>query len=102
MSLCLINRCMIIKIRLGGEPVMDLAEIANSIVAFSKDNPVVAVAAAVLLVFLIYLRPKLFLSLMFLAVFLVGIYYLIMSMAGSGVSQKGRLIEKGVRQIEER
>lgn len=81
---------------------MDISEIINSIISFAKDNPIVAVAAALLLVFLIYLRPKLFLSLLFLALFLGGIFYLIMSMASSGVSQKGKLIDKGQRQIQER
>lgn len=80
---------------------MDISEIINSIISFAKDNPIVAVAAALLLVFLIYLRPKLFLSLLFLALFLGGIFYLIMSMASSGVSHKGKLIEKGQRQIQE-
>lgn len=81
---------------------MDISEIMNSIAVFAKDNPIVAVAAALLLVFLIYLRPKLFLSLLFLALFLGGIFYLIMSMASSGVSQKGKLIDKGQGQIQER
>lgn len=81
---------------------MDISEIINSIISFAKDNPIVAVAAALLLIFLIYLRPKLFLSLLFLALFLGGIFYLIMSMASSGVSQKGKLIDKGQRQIQER
>lgn len=81
---------------------MDISEIINSIISFAKDNPIVAVAAALLLVFLIYLRPKLFLSLLFLALFLGGIFYLIMSMASSVVSQKGKLIDKGQRQIQER
>jgi hypothetical protein len=62
------------------------------IVSFIQNNTVLAIGIAVILLFLIYRKPKLFLGILFLGLFLVVLYYLITNMAGSGSKQKKKLL----------
>jgi len=71
----------------------------NSIVSFAYNNPVVAFVFALGLLFFAVRKPKLFFSLFFLGLLLAGLFYLIMSTAGSGSQHKKRLIHED-RQVD--
>jgi Ca2+/Na+ antiporter len=72
----------------------------DSIVSFAQNNTVTAIAIAVILLFLIYRKPKLFFGILFLGLFLAVLFYLITSMAGSGSKQKKRLIFEEEKQSD--
>ncbi len=72
----------------------------DSIVSFAQNNTVTAIAIAVILLFLIYRKPKLFFGILFLGLFLAVLFYLITSMAGSGSKQKKRLILEEEKQSD--
>jgi Ca2+/Na+ antiporter len=73
---------------------MDMSHIVNEITVFMKANPLLTLAAAGVLLFLMYLRPKFFFSVLLLAAILSGVLYVILTMSSTGVSQKKKLIEK--------
>jgi hypothetical protein len=71
---------------------MDFSEFMDSIVSFAQNHIVIAIILALGLLFFLYRNPKLFFGLLFLGLFLAGLYYMIMTMAGSGLEQKKRII----------
>jgi Ca2+/Na+ antiporter len=72
----------------------------DSIISFIQNNTVIAIAIAVILLFLIYRKPKLFFGILFLGLFLALLYYLIMSLAGSGSKQERKLMHEGEREVD--
>ncbi len=72
----------------------------DTIVSFIQNNTVVAIGIAVILFFLISRKPKLFLGILFLGLFLAVVFYFITSMAGSGSKQKKRLLFQEERQSD--
>jgi len=64
----------------------------DSIISYVQNNTVIAIVIAVILLILIYRKPKLFLGILFLGLFLAVLFYFITSMAGSGSKQKKRLL----------
>jgi uncharacterized membrane protein YccC len=73
---------------------VDFSEFVDRIVSFAQNNTVIAIILALVLLFFMYRKPKLFLGLLLLTVFLAGLYYMIMSVAGSGSGQKKRLMDQ--------
>jgi len=74
---------------------MDFFGSINSIIAFFQNNLFIAIVAAILLVFLLYRKPKLFLTIFFIALFLSGVFYLISTLSSTGVSHKEKILQKG-------
>ena len=74
---------------------MDFFGSINSIIAFFQNNLFIAIAAAILLVFLLYRKPKLFLTIFLIALFLSGVFYLISTLSSTGVSHKEKILQKG-------
>ncbi len=66
----------------------------DSIVSFAQNHMVIAILVALALLFFLYRRPKLFFSLLFLGLFLAGLFYLVTNMARSGSEQKRKLIHE--------
>ncbi len=79
---------------------MDFSGFMNSIVSSVHTNTVIALILALGLLFFMYRKPKLFFTLLFLGLFLVGLYYLITNMASSGSEQKKRLISEEEEQLD--
>ena len=73
---------------------MDFSGFMESVVFFAKNNTVIAIVLALGLLFFVYRKPKLFFVLLFLGLFLAGLYYMIMSLAGSTSEQKKRLLQE--------
>jgi hypothetical protein len=61
-----------------------------------KDNPLIAGAAGVVLLILIYLRPKQFLMVFLLAALLGGIFYMIGYVSDIGTAQKQKVMQKSI------
>ncbi len=74
---------------------MDFFGIINSIITFFQNNLFIAIVSAVLLVFLLYRKPKLFFTIFFIVLLLAGVFYLISNLSSTGVSQKEKLLQKG-------
>jgi hypothetical protein len=79
---------------------MDFSEFIDTIVSFSQNHTVIAIVLALGLLFFIYRKPKLFFGLLFLGLFLAGLYYMITTMAGSGLEQKKRIIPAEEKQSD--
>ncbi len=75
---------------------MSFSEIANSVLSLSKDNPIIAVVVGLILLFLLFRKPKLFFGLIFLAAILALVLYFIEDVSSKGKSGKGEMIEKGI------
>ena len=75
---------------------MNLSEIGNSILSFSKDNPIITVVGGLILLFLLFRKPKLFLGLFFLAAILILVWYFIEDVSSKGKSGREEMIEKGI------
>jgi hypothetical protein len=72
----------------------------DSIISFAQNNTVIAIILALGLLYFMYRKPKLFLIVLFLGLFLAGLYYMVTSMGGSGSAQKKRLIQQEEKQSE--
>jgi hypothetical protein len=73
---------------------VDFSGFMGGIVSFAQNHTVIAIVLALGLLFFIYRKPKLFFALLFLGLFLGGIFYMISSIAGSGSQQKERLLQQ--------
>ncbi len=79
---------------------MGFSRSMDGIVSFAQNNPIIVIVLVLGLLFFMYRKPKLFFSLLFLSLFLAGLFYLIMSMAGSGSEQKKRLTHEEDKQFD--
>lgn len=76
-------------------------EIIDVAVNFFREHLVVAAVFGLLTLFLAVRYTKLVLGIVLLLLLLVAAYYGIMSMAGSGIGVKDKLLLKQKKQIEE-
>jgi apolipoprotein N-acyltransferase len=72
----------------------------ESIISFAQNNAVIAIILALGLLYFLYRKPKLFFILLFLGLFLAGLYYMVTSLGGSGSAQKKRLIQQEEKQSD--
>ena len=79
---------------------MDLSGFMDSIISFAQNNTIIALIVALGLLYFVYRKPKLFFILLFLGLFLYGLYYMVMSMGGSGAAQKKRIIQQEEKQSD--
>lgn len=77
---------------------MDFSEIIDRIISFAQNNTVIAIVVALGLLYFLYRKPKLFLVLLLLGLFLYGLYTMVMSMGGSGAAQKKKMIQQEEKQ----
>ena len=77
---------------------MDFSGFMDRIVSFCQDHTVIVIVIALGLLLFMYRKPKMFFVLLFLGLFLAGLFYMIASLAGSGWQQKERLIHRGERE----
>ena len=70
---------------------MNFSTYTDIIVSFAQNNPVIVIVIVLGLLYLIYRKPKLFFSLLGLGLVLAGLFYLVMTMAGSGSEKKKTL-----------
>ena len=70
---------------------MDFSKFMDGFVSFAQNNPIIVIVLAVGVLFFIYRKPNLFFGLLGLGLLLVGLLYLIATMAGSGSEKKKAL-----------
>jgi ABC-type multidrug transport system permease subunit len=68
--------------------------LVGGVVSFAQSNTIIAIIIALILLYLIYRRPKLFLGLLSLVVIVALLFYMIANLASSGSERKKRLIEQ--------
>jgi len=71
---------------------MSFTAFMNGMVSYVQSHPVLGIALALCFLFLMFRRPKLFLGVLLLAAFLVGVFYMITNMASSGSQHKRNLL----------
>jgi hypothetical protein len=79
---------------------MDFSEWMDSVISFAQNNTIIAIVVALGLLFFLYRKPKLFFVLLFLGLFLVGLFYMIASLAGPGAAQKKKMIHQEEKQSD--
>jgi multisubunit Na+/H+ antiporter MnhC subunit len=79
---------------------MDFSRYMDGIVSFAQNHVIIVIVLALVLLYLMYLRPKLVLGILLLGLFLVGLLYLIMSIAGSGSEREKKLIQEEEKQLD--
>ncbi|OHE55743.1 MAG: hypothetical protein A2Z47_13825 [Thermodesulfovibrio sp. RBG_19FT_COMBO_42_12] len=73
---------------------MSFLEIINSIISFFQANLIIAIVVAILLIFLLWRKPKLFFLVLFIVLLLTGVLYMISDMSSTGVYHKQKLLQK--------
>jgi hypothetical protein len=79
---------------------VDIFEFMDGIVSFAQNHMVIVIVLALGLLFFMYRKPKMFLVLLLLGFFLVGLFRMITRMAGSGLEEEKRLIHGEEKQSE--
>ena len=70
---------------------MNYSRSTDGIVSFAHNNPIIVIVLVLGLLFFMYRKPKLFFGLLGLGFLLAGLFYLIMSLTGSGSEKKKAL-----------
>ena len=78
---------------------MDLSEIIDSILTSLVDNPLVTITIAILLIIMLFRKPKIFFMIFFVTLLLGVILYVISIVSSTGVSQKKELIHKSTKDL---
>jgi hypothetical protein len=79
---------------------MDFSRFMDGILSFAQNHVIIVIVLALVLLYLMYLRPKLVLGILLLGLFLVGLIYLITSIAGSGSEREKKLIHEGEKELD--
>ena len=78
---------------------MDLSEIIDSILTSLVDNSLVTITIAILLIIMLFRKPKIFFIIFFVTLLLGVILYVISIVSSTGVSQKKELIHKSTKDL---
>ncbi len=79
---------------------MDFSRFMDGILSFAQNHTVIVIVLALVLLYLMYRRPKLVLGILLLGLFLVGLLYFITSISRSGSEQEKKLIQEGEKQLD--
>jgi multisubunit Na+/H+ antiporter MnhC subunit len=79
---------------------MDFSRFMDGIVSFAQSHTVIVIVLALVLLYLMYRKPKLVLGILLLGLFLVGVLYFITSISGSGSEQEKKLIQEEEKQLD--
>jgi len=74
---------------------MDFSRFMNDVLSFAQNQPVIIIIIlALVLLYFLYRKPKLFFGILILGALLVGIFYLISNISGPAKEQKRKLIQE--------
>lgn len=79
---------------------MGFSQFIDNLLSFAQNHTIIAIVLALVLLYFMYQRPKLFFSIFFIGLFLAVLFYMIMSIAGSGSEGKKRLFQEEEKQVE--
>jgi hypothetical protein len=72
---------------------MVFMEVMQSFLIFFQNNILITIALVCLLLFLLYWKPRLFLTIFFIVLLLVGILYLISDVTSTGLTHKQKMLQ---------
>jgi multisubunit Na+/H+ antiporter MnhC subunit len=72
----------------------------DGIVSFAQSHTVIVIVLALVLLYLMLRKPKLFFGILLLGLILAGLLYFIMSIAGSGSKQEKKLMHEEEKQLD--
>ena len=78
---------------------MDLSEIIDSVLTLLIDNPLITITIAIVLVIVLFRKPKIVFMIFFVTLLLSVILYVISIVSSTGVSQKKELIHKSTKDL---
>jgi Ca2+/Na+ antiporter len=78
---------------------MDFSIIIDNIVTLLRDNPLIVIALTVLLIIMLFRKPKLFLIISFITLILAAALYVISVVSYTGATEKKELIDKSVKDL---
>ncbi len=73
---------------------MDFSLFMDAIVSFAQNHTVIVIVLALVLLYFMYRKPKLFFGILLLGLLLAGLFYLITSISGPAKDQKKKLIHE--------
>jgi hypothetical protein len=73
---------------------MDFSRFMNGILSFAQNHTVIIIVLALVFLYFMYRKPKLFFGILLLGAVLVGFFYLITSISGPAKEQKKKLIRE--------
>ncbi len=79
---------------------MSFSQFMDTILSFAQNNTIIVIVLALVLLYLLVRKPKLFLGILILGLILVGLFYMIMNIAGSGSEEKKRLFHEEEKQVD--
>ena len=79
---------------------MDFSGFMDGIVSFAQNHTVIVIVLALVLLYLMYLKPKLVLGILLIGLFLVGVLYFITNISGSGSEQEKKLFREEEKQVD--
>ena len=79
---------------------MDFSRFMDGILSFAQNHVIIVIVLALVLLYLMYRKPKLVFGILLLGLFLVGLLYFITSISGSGSEQEKKLIHEGEKQLD--
>ena len=79
---------------------MDFSRFMDGILSFAQNHVIIVIVLALVLLYLMYRKPKLVLGILLLGLFLVGLLYFITSMSRSGSEQEKRLFREDEKQLD--
>ena len=78
---------------------MDLSPLIDSIVTLLGNNLLISIALAILLIIMLFRKPKLFFMIFFITLFLGAVLYMIFSVSSTAVSEEKQLINESMRDL---
>ena len=78
---------------------MDFSEIIDSVFTSLVDNPLVTITIAILLIIMLFRKPKIVFNIFFIVLLLCVVFYVISIVSSTGVSQKKELIHKSTKDL---
>jgi hypothetical protein len=79
---------------------VDFSRFMDGIVSFAQNHTVIVIVLALVLLYFMYRKPKVFIGILALGLLLAGLLYLITSIAGSGSEQEKKLIHEGEKELD--
>jgi len=78
---------------------VDFSRFMDGIISFAHNHTVIVIVLALVLLYFMYRKPKLFIGILLLGLFLAGVLYLITSIAGSGSEKEKKLIYQEEKEL---
>jgi Na+/H+-translocating membrane pyrophosphatase len=66
----------------------------DTILSFAQNHTIIVIVLALVLLYFMYRKPKVFFGILLLGVLLAGLFYLITSISGPAKDQKKKLIHE--------